>query len=250
MYVVSGWALNLVNGDTGVSSTVATLANSGLNAFYGLAVSKSGDVYVSSYFGGSVKLIPAGTSSVTTFVGSLGRPFGVATDIEDNVYVADEWATYIRKYNSAGSLVAQLGSGLTSPRAVAVDSTSGDVYVGESGGSSVIVIRNSTGAMETLGSGLSGIEDLAIAPNGDVYITASFLIKIIPSNNGPIRTFSQSTSFISFSGIALGNNSDVYASISDNLNDNVFKYLPGNGTSSRSYMVSDYPNDFELFNCR
>src|SRR5208283_5008482 len=101
---------------------------------HGVAVDRSGDVFVADAGNNAVKEIPLGCVSaacVTTLGGFDLAPLGIAVDGAGNVYVADDNAlTEIPPGCVSGACVATLalGVGFSSPRAVAVDG-SGNVFV-------------------------------------------------------------------------------------------------------------------------
>ncbi len=157
---------------------------------YGVAVDGSGNVYVADYFNYEIrKVTPPG--GVTTLAGSAAvfgnadatgsaarfdSPYGVATDTNGNVYVADTLNQTIRKVTPAGvvttlaGLAATFGSadGTNSaarfydPSGVAVDGFS-NVYVADNGNDTIRMITPA-GVVTTL-AGLAGASGSADGTN-------------------------------------------------------------------------------------
>ena len=143
-------------GTAGSSGSDDGTATARFNRPYGVAVDSSDNVYVADYNNNTIRKITAG-GVVSTLAGTAGssgsddgtatarfnRPYGVAVDSSNNVYVADTYNNTIRKI-TAGGVVSTLagsagipgiddGTGLDArfrrPVGVAVDS-SDNVYVG------------------------------------------------------------------------------------------------------------------------
>ena len=87
--------------------------------------------------------------------GTFSSPRGVAADSAGTIYVLDSGHARIEKFDSTGALLSALDTN-GAPRAVAVDATSNDVYVGDGASpfAGDIIEYNSTGAVvETFGFG-------------------------------------------------------------------------------------------------
>jgi sugar lactone lactonase YvrE len=133
--------------DAGGTLSVAVASGVGMAA--GLAVDRSGNLYVSDQSDNTVrKISPAGAN--TTFAGGgsagpvagpatasqLDQPTNLAVDSQDNLYIADTGNGVVEKVTTAGtlSIVAGVGSGtnpatpLDRPLGVAVDG-SGNLFV-------------------------------------------------------------------------------------------------------------------------
>ncbi len=62
----------------------------------------------------------------------LGKPWGLAFDGSANLFLADAETQMVDKYNSTNAFVEQFSGGLSGIRSVAVNNSTGVVYVGES----------------------------------------------------------------------------------------------------------------------
>ena len=101
-----------------------------------VAVDSAGNLYAASYFGGVVKFTPSSypvTAATTYSFQATIDPSGTAVAVDpvtDSVYVVE--STQIAEYDSSGTPVTTIGSGtLVEARGVAVDGSSGDVYVSD-----------------------------------------------------------------------------------------------------------------------
>ena len=165
-----------VSAGTGVITTVAGNGNysfsgdngaanvASFNGPTGIAVDKTGNLYIADLGNNRIRKISAGTGIIATVAGngvagysgdgglatiaSLNGPFGVAVDNIGNLYIADQGNNRIRKVlASTGVITTLAGSGvagfsgdngaateasLAYPTGVAVDST-GSVYIADYG---------------------------------------------------------------------------------------------------------------------
>jgi sugar lactone lactonase YvrE len=166
---------------------------------WGVAVDRNGTVYVADTSSCTVrKITPAG--AVSTLAGLAGHPgssdglggqarfwnpHGVAADSAGNIYVADTGNNTIRKITAAGLVstlagragspgLADGGPGLSQlrhPQNLAVDNTSGRIYVADTDNLAIRVL-SSTGALTTLAvAGDLGHPDaLAVDGLGNLYV--------------------------------------------------------------------------------
>lgn len=207
----------------GTASTIgytdATGSLARLNEPSQLAVDSSGNVYVATY--SSIRKITrsgvastfagsnAGTMGTVNATGTAARfsyPRGVAVDSSGNLFVADSSSSIIRKVTSAGVATTLAGSGSTGstdatgtaasfnyPTAIAVDSTSGNIYVADSnnsiirkitsagvvttlaGTAGVVGSTDATGASASFSGSIAG---LAVDSSGNIFLADAFNSKI------------------------------------------------------------------------
>jgi streptogramin lyase len=129
---------------------------------YGMAVNKSGTIYVADNCGGNdVELYPKGSTTMKSAItDGIDNPLGLAIDKSGTLYVSN-YPPSITEY-SAGSSTPKLtitGGGLTDPFGLALDK-SGNLYIADFGahavfelpaGSSSVTNLNLSGIVEPLG---------------------------------------------------------------------------------------------------
>ncbi|HVD40057.1 MAG TPA: hypothetical protein VNC16_03510 [Solirubrobacterales bacterium] len=117
---------------------------------------------------------PIGTAGTGT--GQLERPFGVATDPEGNVWVADTTNNRLVKYDKNGTYVRQIterpGEGPFSGLRGITVTPDGSLWVAESSGRRVDQFNPFTGlVMSTISTPSYEPFDLAFAPDGMLWVT-------------------------------------------------------------------------------
>jgi MYXO-CTERM domain-containing protein len=199
----------------------------------GLAVTASGDVYVADAGNQTIRKV-APTGATVTYAGANGQsgstdgaataarfitPFGLAADVQGNLYVAVAGNNTIRKITPAGTVSTLAGSSSVAgsadgtgtearfyaPEGVAVD-PAGNVYVSDTGNHKIRKITPA-GVVSTLaGAGVSGYADgtgetarfrepsgIAADATGNVYVADwgnHAIRKITPA--GVVTTFAGS----------------------------------------------------------
>jgi len=148
------------NGTAGFGGDGGSAASSQLNTPTGVAVDKSGNIYIADSGNNRVRKI-APNGSISTFAGTgaagfagdggaaasaqLYTPFGLAVDASGNLYIAELGNSRVRKISTAGTITTVAGNGtsafsgdggpavnaeLNYPEAVAVDSA-GNIYIAD-----------------------------------------------------------------------------------------------------------------------
>ena len=147
------------------------LVSTGLSGPAGIAVDRSGNLYIADTYNNAVKKVDAVTHQVTTLVDSgLNQPEHVAVDTDGNVYIADYGNDSIQKWSATTQSTTTVVSGLNGPSGVAVDG-SGNIYIADTFSDSVKKWTAATQSVTTLiGSGLSSPMDVAVDASGDLHI--------------------------------------------------------------------------------
>jgi hypothetical protein len=159
----------------GVMTLAGGPGNTDLQALNGITVDSKGNVFVAT--GNNIKKItPAGV--VTLFAGSTssgnvdGAPAdarfnyisGLAIDVNDDIYVSDQFNSRVRKVTPAG-IVSTAGT-FSSPMSIASDPL-GNIYLGQMYGG-VSIFNKVTGA--------------ATKPANSLYESAAFIAPLSPTN--------------------------------------------------------------------
>jgi prepilin-type N-terminal cleavage/methylation domain-containing protein len=138
----------------------------------------------------SVRADVTGATYVAQFsTGSSSTPFGIAYDAAGYVYVVNQSANNINKYDRSGNLISTFGSGLNVPRGLAVDSA-GNIYVANAAGNNIQKYSSSGTLVATIGTAGSGDGQLN-APSG-VFVDGSGNIYVADANNNRIQKFNSS----------------------------------------------------------
>jgi streptogramin lyase len=105
-------------------------------------------------------------------------PWGIAVDAQGNVYVADTWNHFIKKFDKNGEFIAGFGGpelGFFGPRDIDVDSE-GNLLVVDTGNKRIVKLSPDGELLETYDGANTeaGAFDeptgIAVAANGDIYV--------------------------------------------------------------------------------
>jgi streptogramin lyase len=181
-------------------------------------------------------ITPTGTPTATftpyvasTPWGGFNQPSAVAVDGNGDVYVADQGANQVEKFNDSGSLVVSWGAGgkgkgkisYPAPMGVAVDSN-GNLYVCGNTPESVErydasgnAVTQFTGANSIAFSGLKGV---AVDAAGDLFISDSGNLRIVElSSSGSYMTSIPTGQTVY--GITVDGNNQVYGALANSVVD-------------------------------
>lgn len=197
----------------GVPSRDATLR--GLAA---VTIGADGSIYVVEQDANRVRRIAPDTGLITTIAGSgtyglagdggpaqyaqLARPSDVALDGAGNLYIADQLNHCIRVIDHATGIISRYagtgqegwnsvdgvpatGVALSRPTTLRFDSL-GNLLFTEQGTGRIRKIDASTGILTTIAGGINMPQGLALAGNGDLYVTSqsSYTVQRISAANG------------------------------------------------------------------
>ena len=158
-----------------------TYTGGGLAGPAGLAIDRSGNVWVANSSGTSIsEFSPIGEalSGSSGYTGNgLYVPVGIAIDSSGNVWAANYFGNSISEFNSSGSSISgspYIGGGLDSPYGIAIDQ-SGHVWVANFGVISISEFGSGgspiTGSGGITTGGLNAPEDVAIDVSGNVWVS-------------------------------------------------------------------------------
>ncbi|MGB8841988.1 MAG: NHL repeat-containing protein [Aliidongia sp.] len=166
----------------------------GFNLPQGVAVNRSGDVFVSDAGNNQVKMIPASTGFTTTqAIGTtMGVPMDIAVDRQENLFVVNEFTGTVREVLAAGgyTTVRTLASGFITLKGIAVDAA-GNVFVadagsnGKDGGVYEIPIANNYATFQKLATGLTATISVAVDTNENLFVsdaTGAFEVLAVNGN--------------------------------------------------------------------
>jgi len=210
--------------------------------------------FVTSYLHGfgnapQITYLPAYERSVSYLASGQAPPQGVAVDGNDVVYICDTNNNIVRRevpfHNSWTS--SNVGTGLSSPRAIAVDAA-GNVFVADDGNGRVVKITpagNGSWQESVVTTGLSSPYGVAVGPDGAVYISDSFnsrVLKETPSGSGYVGTVIPISGLNHPYGIAVDGRGNLF--VADVPNDDVLKLTYSNGKYTKSVLVSGISGAF------
>jgi DNA-binding beta-propeller fold protein YncE len=276
------------NGDVSPLPPVPT----GLSIPEFVAIDASGKIYVTNQGTASITIYAKGSKGdaapIATIGGSktgLGSPNGIALDSTGNIYVADDggpansYAVSVFVYPSLGkstgllneapiATISGVATDLSYPQGIAVDSTSGNIYVADSGAARVFVypslVSSGTGTLheapiETIRGTLDAPLGIALDSSGNIYVADNYAgnVYVYPPLSptctsaspctitaAPMDTISGTPTLLSSpEGLAVDPTSgNIY--VADNGATSVFVYpaLGGSGWSGGTYSAGPIDN--------
>jgi len=219
----------------GRETTQVELPFTDLNSPGGLAVDKTGNVYVTDSGNARVLKLPVGSNSQVTlpFTGLL-NPDSVAVDTAGNVYVTDYGNNSVLKLRAGTATQTKLPfTGLKAPTGIAVD-TAGRVYVTDYGNHRALSLAAGSKAPVELKLpfiGLKAPTGITVDYAGNIYVTgygAAQVLKLPAGSHTPVALpFTGFTGPHPPNGVAVDSAGDVY--VVDGLHQRVVE-LPAKST--------------------
>ena len=257
--------------------------NATFYAPFGIDVAPNGDLYVTDYSNATIRIIYNNTKTVATYAGNetpgyldgnissaqFKNPRGIALAPNGDLYVADILDRRIRIIYVNGTVATYAGNGsygrvdgnasnatFSSPVGLALNSKNGDLYVAEIDTDVIRIIYKNKTVDTYAGSGAQGFKngdalnaqfsnpnDLALAPNGDLYVAdhGNRVVRVIYAN-GTVATYAGngqagyhngdalSAKFRAPFGLALAPNGDLYVA---DLQARLIRIIYANGTVDR-----------------
>lgn len=264
VYVVDAIADKVYTTNTSTGSSTAIIT--GLSWPVGLAVDKSGDLFIANNGSGGSNPSRANTITeysaagvISTFATGLSSPTDVAIDSSGNLYVRNDGSGTITKITSGGSK-STFASGFSSyddnsPNGMVFDSH-GNMYVasGTQSSDESIVKISSTGVKTTYSSNASNGDllnnpaGLTFDNNGNLYVANSNAHDIIKiASNGAQSVFATLPTGQNPSGVAFDSKGNLfvgtYGTQANNFVGNLYEYQNGVSTSNPVVVGSGLPYD-------
>jgi uncharacterized protein (TIGR03437 family) len=202
-------------GNPGFAGDSGSAVGSQLNFPFGLAVDKSGTIYIADGLNNRVRKVSGGV--ITTVAGNgtagftgdngsatsaeLNNPTGVAVDSSGNIYIADSGNNVVRKVangtittfagsNSVGAgYSGDTGTAITAqlnnPVGVAADAA-GNVYIADAGNN--VVRQVYSGNIITAAVGFTHPDAVAIDSSGNLYVADTVARRIVEYSGGVYTT--------------------------------------------------------------
>ena len=220
---------------------------------YGVAADSDGNLYVSDTYNYVIRKITpagvvstiAGTPGVRGFANATGAaakfesPQALAIDATGNLYVVDQLNRMVREVTPAG-VVSTFVSQLQRPVGVAVDRSTGNVYMTDNTG---IYEQGPTVPFAKIAT-LANASAVTVAPDGAVYVTAG-----APFGTGTGSVYSLSAAHVlslvtatglsaRLQGIVMGGDGNLYVS---DLADSVIRQVTLSGVVTTVVGTPDLP---------
>ncbi|HEY5315212.1 MAG TPA: BACON domain-containing carbohydrate-binding protein, partial [Pirellulales bacterium] len=156
-----------------------------------LAFDTNGNLYVTGYYGGTVKKFAAGSTTTAAVLTGLTNPDALAFDASGNLYVANYGAGTVSKFTGSSTTASVTLTGLSGPAALAFDS-SGDLYVANKTGGTVSMFLPGATTASLVLRGMSQPDALAIDSSGNIYVadySQGEVLKFAPAQTAASRTY-------------------------------------------------------------
>ncbi|HWB28719.1 MAG TPA: T9SS type A sorting domain-containing protein [Chitinophagaceae bacterium] len=198
------------NNTTGYSGDGSVATSAQLNNPWGIALDKSGNLYIADALNNVVRRVDASTQKISTVAGNntagssgdggaatsarLNFPYAVAVDTAGNIFIVDKNNNSIRKVNAATQKITTIFNNGHVLTAVATD-ISGNIFVSDSTANTIVRIdRNNYGYQVIAGNGTKGYsgdggaaKSAALNNPRGLYIDAAGHVYVADAGNNVVR---------------------------------------------------------------
>jgi uncharacterized protein (TIGR03437 family) len=213
-------------GTAGFAGDSGSAVGSQLNYPTGIAVDKSGNLYIADGLNNRVRKVSGGV--ITTVAGNgtagytgdkgaatsaeLNNPTGVALDSSGNLYIADSANNVVRMVTSSGTITTFAGNNilgysgdmalatgaqLSNPVGVIADSA-GNVYIADTGNN--VIRQVYSGNIVTYAEGFTQPDAVAVDSAGNIYVADTQGRRIVKYTNAGVYTTIAGNGYGAFSG--------------------------------------------------
>lgn len=214
------------HGNPGFAGDGGSAVGSQLNYPTGIAIDKSGNIYIADGLNNRVRKVSGGV--ISTFAGNgtagytgdkgpaasaeLNNPIGLALDSSGNLYIADSANNVVRMVSSSGTITTFAGNNtagysgdmalatgaqLSNPVGVAADSA-GNVYIADTGNN--VIRQVYKGNIVTYALGFTQPDGVAVDAAGNIYVADTQGRRIVEYSAGGVYTTIAGNGYGEFSG--------------------------------------------------
>jgi uncharacterized protein (TIGR03437 family) len=213
-------------GNPGFAGDSGSAVGSQLNFPTGIAVDKSGNLYIADGLNNRVRKVSGGVISTVAGNGTAGytgdkgpatsaelnNPTAVALDSSGNLYIADSANNVVRMVSSSGTITTfagdntvgysgdmalATGAQLSNPVGVVADSA-GNVYIADAGNN--VIRQVYSGNIVTYAEGFTQPDAVAVDLAGNIYVADTQGRRIVKYSNSGIYTTIAGNGYGEFSG--------------------------------------------------
>ena len=213
-------------GNPGFAGDSGSAVGSQLNFPTGIAVDKSGNLYIADGLNNRVRKVSGGVISTVAGNGTAGytgdkgpatsaelnNPTGVALDSSGNLYIADSANNVVRMVSSSGTITTfagdntagysgdmalATGAQLFNPVGVVADSA-GNVYIADAGNN--VIRQVYSGNIVTYAAGFTQPDSVAVDSAGNIYVADTQGRRIVKYTNAGVYTTIAGNGYGEFSG--------------------------------------------------